>query len=389
MPQRVLAVGHDAFRAGAQLLLLHVLAWLRDNDDREFDLVLTGDGDLLEEYRAVVPTRVLAPRIAPGSSSRVLAAIRSARHRRVLAQERLAPGSYDLVYANTIATAPIAVELGAQARCPVVCHVHELEMSMRWSTSPEVFARVHPDIDRFIVVSGAVEANLVENHGVDPSRIDRVPAAVRSTPRSVPDEQVAEARSSLGIPDDAFVVGGCGTLDWRKGPDVFVQVARALQGEMRGRPVHFVWVGGERNELDLVRYDRDRMGLADVVHLVGEQADPAPWFSMFDVFLLTSREDPYPLVCLEAAQRATPIVCFAGAGGMPEFVEHDAGVVVPYLDVDAAASSLADLASDEDRRRMLGERAARKVEERCTMDVIGPEIREVLDRVSGRRAVGA
>ena len=40
-------------------------------------------------------------------------------------------------------------------------------------------------------------------------------------------------------------------------------------------------------------------------------------------------EDPYTLVCLEAAALEKPYVCFEGAGGSPEFVEEDCGFVVP------------------------------------------------------------
>lgn len=127
-------------------------------------------------------------------------------------------------------------------------------------------------------------------------------------------------------------------------------------------------------------HDRVRLGLAGTATFVGAIADPSIHFGAFDAFLLSSREDPYPLVCLEAAAGSVPIVCFADAGGMPEFVEADAGVVVPYLDVEAAATALAGLAADDDTRRRLGARAAAKVTERCSVDVVGPQIAGVLDR---------
>ena len=376
--KKILAVGHDAFRAGAQIVFLHVLRWLREHHGSDVSLALSGGGELVGEYEAVLPTRILPPRTPPTSSSRMIAAARRARHRMEMRDARLRPGSIDLVYANSVAAASLAAELATEAGCPAVCHVHELEMSMRRTISGERFRQVSERFERFIAVSGAVERNLVENHGLAPERITRIHPGIPLVEASG-DPAQSHVRTALDIPDGTFVVGGCGTVDWRKGPDVFLLVAKAVLSRQPRRPVRFLWVGGERGALEMVRYDIDRLGLGASVDFVGERPDPAAYFSLFDAFLLTSREDPFPLVCLEAAALGVPTVCFADAGGMPEFVEDDAGCVVPYLDIDATADRLLSLMDAECTRAALGRRAATKVAERCSIDVIGPQIAAVLD----------
>jgi glycosyltransferase involved in cell wall biosynthesis len=161
---------------------------------------------------------------------------------------------------------------------------------------------------------------------------------------------------------------------------VFVLVARSVARLDPTRPVHFLWVGGEPQDLAHLEHDVDRLGLSSTVHFTGARADPSPYFARFDTFLLPSREDPFPLVCLEAAATGIPVVCFAGGGGMPEFVEDDAGAVVGYLDVDAAADRILAFARDEALRSSLGGRAREKVDERCAVDVVAPRIACVLDR---------
>jgi glycosyltransferase involved in cell wall biosynthesis len=188
-------------------------------------------------------------------------------------------------------------------------------------------------------------------------------------------------RSELGLADNAFVVGGSGTTDWRKGPDLFVATARALVARSPDRPIHFVWVGGDPKPIGLLRRDVERAGLSGRVTFVGKVADAWRYHSAFDAFLLTSREDPFPLVCLESARLSVPTVCFAGAGGMPEFVEDDAGCVVPYLDLQAAAGALFALSGSEGLRAGLGRRAAQKVDERCDLEVVGSRIGSLLDRL--------
>src|SRR6185312_14200786 len=56
---RLLLVGHDAFPAGAQLLLLNLGRHLRETRDVEIAFLLGGGGALEAEYRALAPTTVL------------------------------------------------------------------------------------------------------------------------------------------------------------------------------------------------------------------------------------------------------------------------------------------------------------------------------------------
>src|SRR5690606_2041009 len=103
-----------------------------------------------------------------------------------------------------------------------------------------------------------------------------------------------------------------------------------------------------------VAQDLARLGLEDRVHFVGEVVDPVDLFSQLDAFCLTSREDPFPLVMLEAAGTGAPIVSFPN-GGVVEFVGDDGseerrGVVVPYLDADAMADAVANLLRDDEAR---------------------------------------
>ena len=76
-----------------------------------------------------------------------------------------------------------------------------------------------------------------------------------------------------------------------------------------------------------------------------------------DAFLLTSREDSGPMVMLEAAAFRIPILCFDESGGAPEFVAHDAGIAVPYLDIRQMADALLDLEQSPDLRRRFGNAA--------------------------------
>ena len=387
-PVRILVVGHDAYRAGAQIELLHILGWLRRNHHARLTLLLKRGGELVDEYRTVLPTHVLPSPAGRGPLQRVLMLVRKGIGRpgdvgRALLR-RLDLESTDLIYASSVASIDLALELKLALGCPLICHVHELEMSIRRFCGVESFRRANRHIDAYIAVSKAVAQNLLTSHQIGPDGVHLAYEGIL-LPSSRQMERLWQAapatKRASSIPDDAFVVGGCGTLDWRKSPDVFLQVAHLVAKRPKPRPVHFVWVGGNNSGsgLEALHYDMQKLQIVDTVHLVGHQPNPEQYFAFFDAFLLTSREDPFPLVCLEAAAYGVPIICFDGAGGMPEFVEDDAGFVVPYLDTPAAADRILALVESEERRLALGSHAARKVRAAHGIDVVGSRVAAVLD----------
>src|SRR5205085_3590832 len=119
-------------------------------------------------------------------------------------------------------------------------------------------------------------------------------------------------------------------------------------------------------------------GVGKQVRFIGEVSNALPFMIASDIFLLPSREDPFPLVCLESADCGVPIICFAEAGGMPEFVGSTCGAVVPYLDVDAMTNQLSSFIQNEKKSRELGAQARQKVRSEFDVSIKGNDIYEIL-----------
>jgi hypothetical protein len=193
------------------------------------------------------------------------------------------------------------------------------------------------------------------------------PAAARIAPqgcyRPAPFDQGARARlrALLGVGPKDVLVLGAGHADLRKGFDLFLQAWRAAR---RGfRQPHFCWIGSA--EPTLAAHLAPEIAAATATgrfHLPGPQADPAPWYAAADAFALTSREDPFPSVVLEALSAGLPSVAFAGSGGIPELLETEAcGTVVPMGDAAAMArAALALAANAAEGRPRLAAIAARR-----------------------------
>lgn len=384
---RVLFMSHAAERTGPPIIMLHLARWLRANTDLDFELLFLQGGELEEEFRSLARVWILdewdpprpavvldslawkfgLERHAPMIRTRALRwRMRRARH-------------FDLVYVNTAGSVRPLRYLPLDDPI-VLTHVHELSVGLDFHLPPEDRELISEVTRHYIAVSDAVARETERAFGAAPDAITRQYGFIELPPEDAPAGETAALRGTLGIPEDAAVVGAAGLTHWRKAPDLFVQIARLVRERGHGPMPHFVWVGGESGgpELEPVRYDVEHAGLGEHVHFVGHQADPVPWFRLFDVLLLPAREDAFPLVCLEAASIGVPIVCFDN-GGMPEFVgDGERGFVVPYPDLGAMADRTIALLDDPGLRERLGAAAKAKARAENGVDVGAAAIHEVV-----------
>jgi len=147
-----------------------------------------------------------------------------------------------------------------------------------------------------------------------------------------------------------------------------------------GPSARFVWVGvpewPDSSWLEGLKFRRELnlMRLDDLVELIPSTPKAMEHFAGFDIFAMTSWEDPCPLVVLENMGLAKPVVCFAGGGGAPEVI-GDTGVIVPEFDPLAMARAIAHLAADPPELARLGTLARQRVLANFTDRVQVPKIR--------------
>jgi glycogen(starch) synthase len=86
------------------------------------------------------------------------------------------------------------------------------------------------------------------------------------------------------------------------------------------------------------------------------------------VVVMPSRREGLPLVGIQAAQMARPVVA-TRAGGLPEIVVHEkTGVLVEREDVSALAQGIAFLLDHPDQARRMGEAARRRAREMFSLE---------------------
>lgn len=206
-------------------------------------------------------------------------------------------------------------------------------------------------------VSKAVKNNLLLNHNLSPekARVVATPASETYRDKHQHNNYILRFKETYKT-GNAVIIGITANNEWRKGFDWLVPLVTIYFNAYPDSDVFFVWKGFNKNMphyfFDLFDYNQCRFNKR--ILLLPHDNESIEQMACYDIHLLLSREDPYPLVVLEAASFGIPTICFADAGGTPEFTEEDCGFAVPYADLNAMAAQLHLLVQNNDLRNNTG-----------------------------------
>jgi glycosyltransferase involved in cell wall biosynthesis len=242
-----------------------------------------------------------------------------------------------------------------------------------------------------VACAEGVKQSLQVHHGLPLDRCSVIPGFLPlspSGPGPAHDALLEPLKTALAA--GSFVFGFAGQAIPRKGFDLFPLLVRECERIFAGKPFLSVWLGAspQQEAVILARRDLQQLGLEHRVLLLPPMPSGIDVIRRYAVHGLLSREDPYPLVALEAAASSVPTICFEGGGGMVEFVADGCGIAVPYLDLEAFAAALLRLSNDQETRRRLGKRSKAKVFRESSIDVVAPQRLESMERAmaaGGRR----
>lgn len=222
---------------------------------------------------------------------------------------------------------------------------------------------------RILAISGAVADVLVED-GVSSDRIVVVHSGIDLD--AARQAEPLGLRERLGLPVETTLACTVGALVPHKDHVTLLHAARRLAS--RFPALHWVIAGaGElRTVLEWLASELDLTGR---VHFLGQVADPLRVIADVDVYVMSSREEGLGTSVLDAMARGIPVAS-TSAGGLPEMLQHGAGLLVSPRDPEALAGAVQRILTDEELRRSLVERASRAVE-RFSADRMAAEVRSV------------
>ncbi len=188
----------------------------------------------------------------------------------------------------------------------------------------------------------AEKASVLAN-GVDLSRFAPSSAGAREN-----------LRKQWNVPVDSKVLGFVGRLDsGMKGCPEFVELIARL-------PERFFGImAGEGPDRTSLEYQARSLGIGHRIHFTG-LVDPAQEvYPGLDVFVMTSRYEPFGLVLLEAAASGIPIAILPGSGGAVSLGRKLGAIILSDRSIDSLAGVVGRIACGDEGQRRVCEEALR------------------------------
>lgn len=171
---------------------------------------------------------------------------------------------------------------------------------------------------------------------------------VISVPNGVPDT-AANTLAPFTRKNDALVIGSIGRLDAMKGHDVLLQAIAHIDDIQ----VVILGEGEQRATLEQLAID---LGVRDRVSLPGWVDDPRAYLPTFDIFVLPSRSEGFPLAIVEAMLAALPVVATTVGSVAEAVIQGETGLLIEKDDVMGLVAALCCLKADAALRDRLGQR---------------------------------
>lgn len=253
---------------------------------------------------------------------------------------------YDFVFNNTIANGSL-LNIFSKKNLPVLTYVHELESVINIFSVKGEAQKTFRNTNLFISPSELVKNNLVKNHKIQPEKIFILPYYFPGydTPYEPVDKDLQRSLflKTYNIPENKFLVMAMGTANLRKGIDYFVEICKLVKA--MNTNIHFAWIGSftEKQLEDKLYRKISKYGLEANITIIGDMPFHKNNLLPADIFILPSREDPYPLVVLDAAFLKIPTIAFAGSGGAAEFIGKKNGWLAEDFSLTKFAEKIVQL----------------------------------------------
>lgn len=334
--KKIIYVSHDAHFHGAQLLSLHTIKALKENFHYSVAIISIGTGILIHDFQKYGPVYCLEEDYP--TENKVESLIK-----KLLSQD------YTIAICSTVISGDI-VALLAKHNIKVISLIHELPHLIQQYSAEGKARKIAESAHKIVFPSQYVYEKFHTITQLDHQKCHILPQGLFN--HNPYKNNIAKARNELrkkhNLPLDSKIILGVGFADHRKGIDLFSLIAYSVRKIHKN--IHFIWVG--KTDVHFLNTLSQRY----TAHFT--LVEPTPDIGLYnagaDLYLLTSREDPFPNVVLEALDTKVPVIGFKNAGGFGDVVTEQTGALVDYLNLPMMLEKIYEFIGDEDLRLQKG-----------------------------------
>ena len=332
--EKILLVGHGSNKGGAEILLKNLIKEFI-KQDVEVTVLVKADGPLRDEYEKYAPTFII-----------------DSLEKFEYYIKELKKYDYDSAILNTILCGDL-IPLLHKWDYYAMSLVHELPGMIKLLNAYYHTKTIANEADITVFPSSYVEKKfeiLYEIHKQKLIQPQGLYNPYNKFDRGVSRKKIEE---KYNIPQNNHIILNVGRGEFRKGFDLFVEVSKKLETDNYS----FIWVGDVNDEMQPYLNEFDNKNLI-LTGFISDLDQLMSFYAACDVFMLTSREDPFPSVVLEAFNAKKPVVAFEDAGGFCDIVLNDkTGYLVDFESVEGLVNKIKLICDDADLKETLGNNA--------------------------------
>ncbi|QNP52639.1 glycosyltransferase family 4 protein [Hymenobacter qilianensis] len=206
----------------------------------------------------------------------------------------------DVWYINTV-LCPEAVSLALELGVPYVVHFHDMLFVYQHIT----YNNLKNAVEGAKLLVGCSEVVCDKLRIMGGTNIALHYECIDTSKIALDKKNTEKLKKKLNI-NSSFIWVMSGSVEYRKGTDLIPLIARSL-----GKSVSILWLGlGSSGYSYYIEKELKYYGIENVFMLGSKSDDYYDYLALADGLVLTSREDPFPLVMIEAAALGLPIVSF-------------------------------------------------------------------------------
>lgn len=380
--RKILCIIPSASINGAVVVLMNFFAWLkRNHTDNQFEILVQWgkDNDADTFYRN---------KLSEYGKVTFLQELNDAA--KIELKKRLQKESISCIFYNSIISVETQLFLD-ELEAPRLFYVHEMARAMQSFRAADHLQLYHKKEIHFVACSESVKADLKSVLKIRDEKISIIHGFIDvnniySQLENINTSANDELYNKLVQTDNStFTIGFSGTFELRKSADLLPPLVIEIKKRIPNPTI--IWVGansfiGEPATFDMVMNDVKMAGLTNDIVFIPKGLGHYKYYKRFDVFIMLSREDPFPLVNLELGALGVPMISFDKSGGSLEYAEMGGGVAVPYMDLPAMADQVKHFYNDRESLNSYKSTMPAFVKNNFTPDVQAPKLYKVINELA-------
>jgi glycosyltransferase involved in cell wall biosynthesis len=257
--------------------------------------------------------------------------------------------------------------------------VHTRQMNMPGKKGDPYHRFIYGQLDYFIAITRYIERQARENLPIPDDKIIQIYYGVKM-PGGVTAERTTALKKKLNISGE-FNIGLLGRISEYKGQHLLIEAMEKLRKEGIFAQAWIVGAAFEQDYLEKLKKMVTEKKLIDQIHFMDFYEPAIELMSCFDTVVLTTKNETFGLVLVEAMQAGVAVIG-SNAGGVPEIIDHEkTGLLFDTWNSDSLSEAIRLLYKHQDLRHRLAEAGKKKAQIQFQLEIQYGKVLDVFKRL--------